>query len=162
MKIKKRYQNCNDQTCVRRTLQIPLTEVKTQKNKYGSPEITKEEDEKYFKIIKDSINFDEETLEFEYSRVWCEYALFEITTREKWRINIENKIKEKIGMKPDDELDLNEDNWVHTWGGLNKERLANLKSKLPITDWEAYGDRDYGSVTMLKIDLNKLQKETEE
>lgn len=156
MEIKKEYQNCNDQTCIERSLKIPKSKVKTERLGWGE-RATEEEKKKYFDIIENEIDYEEETLESKYSTIWCDYVLFEITTRENWRIELENKIKKILGMKKDDELDIDEEGWIHIWGSLSKKKLQDFESKLPITDWKVYDVRDWGSMIDLQIDFNKLE-----
>ena len=150
MNITKNFVNESDKTCIQRQITVPLDEIKTIDYDCGK-EIDERCKEKYFGMIKEDIPEDEKII-YCYTRIWCnEKAIFEVTTREYWRINKEKEMAKLLtenGFMDEDEysyseINIRENNWIELRGlnvAINKQNMKELTELLNVSDWEVIHD----------------------
>lgn len=138
--MEKKYRIVNDKTTIERTIVLE----KLSKEEAGILRHCYEKcQEKALKIIK-KINIpEEEKLDSYFANVNYEDELeLIIHSREKWRIEEEEKIKKLLndkGYKISDYcLDLTEDNWIKIDGefSFSKENLLNIEKIIEAKDFE--------------------------
>lgn len=157
MEIKKNYSHLNDETCIIRTLSIPNDKISIEKDKYGCDQPTQEYKDKYFDIIKETIDLTEEKIESTYVKTMYDESHFKVYSIEKWRIEKQEEIRKIVSDALDTEIDdyqinIEADDTIRIYPtfSLNKDNVTKLQRILNKSNWYI-GFQDYGETCFLYL-----------
>ena len=139
----------NDKTSIMRTIRVPVEEVEViQKDDWYKTASIKSK-RKFFRVIDRTIDYNKEIFSSTYSEVKEHrgFVLFEITTREKWRVERENEVKKTlmdngIHVGKWDTVDLEKSGWFRLERLIDptKKNMDFLEQIFDIKDWKIVFD----------------------
>lgn len=157
MEIKKYHSHLNDETCIVRTLSVSNNEIDIEKDKYGCNKPTQKYQNKYFDLIKETIDLTEEKIESTSVKTISDESFFKVYSIENWRVEKQEEIRKIVSDALDTEIDeyqinIEADDTIRIYPtfSLNKDNVTKLQRVLNRSNWYI-GFQDYGETCFLYL-----------